>query len=285
MDKVTINGYNIYFYDNGCNVEEYLKQGKLFGADAALVISNHFTESYIGNGDFWVFDGGAHIGTFALPIATKSKVILVEAASKNVECLKKTFENFANVEIHEAILADKEKRCDFSRESGPFGWILDNEEGMFTTTTIDKIVGDRHIAVLKLDIEGSEVDAFEGAKKTIWRCRPLIYTEVNGFCLMQRGLTCEDLLKKVASFGYTLFVPQLQMFIDPEKPFPFCTIDILAIPNEIEYAAGQNNYMKVMDIAKSNYPPDEVIDHIRNEVIKVSNEDCLSYFRKIGYVQ
>jgi FkbM family methyltransferase len=282
MESVKVNGYDFFYYDNGCNVEEYLKKGYLFGARAGKALVPHLTKD--NTKESRIFDGGAHIGTFAFPFSVLGfDVIAVEPAAKNVECLRETFKNFNNFEVHQTILSDKKKRCDFSRDSGPFGWVLDNEEGMFTTSTVDEIVAGRHISLLKLDIEGSEFDALDGAKETIEKSRPLMSLEVNGFCLMQRGLNCNDLLKKVVSLGYTIFQPDLSILINPDRTFPFCTVDIIAIPKEVEYVIN-NEYVNVGDLADKEYLSEEDSKTILRQVIEKSNEDELSYFRKMNLV-
>ncbi len=282
MESVKVNGFDFFYYDNGCNVEEFLKKGYLFGARAGKAVAQHLTEE--NTKEMRIFDGGAHIGTFAFPFSILGfDVIAVEAAEKNVECLKETFKKFHNFEVHEAILADKKKRCDFSRDSGPFGWVLDNDEGKFTTTTVDEIVAGRHISILKLDIEGSEFDALDGAVETIKASRPLMSLEVNGFCLMQRGLNCNDLLKKVSSFGYTIFQPDLSILINPDRTFPFCTVDIICIPNEVEYVVNGKNIC-VGDLPDSEYLSEDASKAILSQVIEKSNDDEKSYFRKMNLV-
>lgn len=269
MQKATIKNRDIYFYDNGCNVEEWLKQGSLYGEANYRMLSKLILDGF-----GWILDCGAHIGTFSLPAEMDGrKVIKIEAADKNIECLKKTFDN----EIYQAILADSVRSCNFSAESGPFGWIQEDQNGPLTTNTIDNIVGDKKIIAIKLDIEGGEINALSGAVNTLSKFKPPIIMEVNGWCLMQQGKRSEDLLKKIESLGYVSFIIINSRFfkIDTNKLFPFCNIDAICIHKDRVENYFFNNSPSLTDVD---------IENISKEMCSRSNDDCKKYFASIGIV-
>lgn len=270
MEKVNIRGIDVYYYDNGCNVEDWLKEGKLYGeANYNLLKKLIITEGII-------VDAGAHIGTFSVPaVLDGSSVIIIEGAAKNVECLRMTFEG--HQDVHEAILADNVRKCSFSRDTGPFGWMVEDPDGDFTTNTIDNIVGSRNICAIKLDIEGGEILALDGAKETLSREKPPILMEVNGYCLMQHGHRSEDLLKKVEEHGYAIFFIAAGTFVrvDTSDLFPFCNIDVICIhkDNLDRYSFSEVGCMKKGDILS-----------IAEYMYSRSNDDCKLYFKSIGVV-
>lgn len=234
-----INDKSVFYIDNGCNVEEYLKNGQLYGEGDARLLNSLVRD--LGNGGDTILDCGAHIGTFALPMVSFGyKVVCVEAATENVECLRMTFSDIPQVEVVEAIVMDEVKECSFSRTNGPFGWV---EAGTGRkSSTIDEICSGKKISGIKMDIEGAEIFALKGAKKTLERKPPMIM-EVNGFCLMQHKHTCEDLLKEVESFGYNIYwilnAPHtgVRVFrLNPDEVFPFGMANIVAIDNAIQIA-------------------------------------------------
>lgn len=268
-----VNDRPVFYIDNGCNVEEWLKKdGLLYGEKDAKLLHTLVTNFH--NGGEYILDCGAHIGTFALPMVSLGhKVICVEAAKENVECLKMTFSEMPQVEIHEAILLDGIKDCGFSRENGPFGWVQDGTDRK--STTIDEICKGKRISGIKIDIEGAEFEALEGAYKTLESLPPMI-AEVNGFCLMQRNLRCEDLLQKIEAFGYNLYCmiqyqsPQgpLEVVhkINPTRTFPFGMSNIFALKEEL-------SDVKELD--------DKMIGIIYEACKKSSNNELKQYFEWI----
>lgn len=91
-----------------------------------------------------VLDGGVAEGNFALEVIDLvEKIYLVEVDEDWIEALEATFEPYKEkVEIVKAFLSDN------------------NENG---NITIDKIIGDDKLDFIKLDIEGAEVSALNGA--------------------------------------------------------------------------------------------------------------------------
>jgi FkbM family methyltransferase len=273
MEKVNIRGIDVYYYDNGCNVEEWLKGGSLYGEANFNLLRNLI----IGEGP--IVDAGAHIGTFSVPAALANHFpIMIEGAKKNVECLNKTFTPglfYHRCEVHEAILADSVKKCRFSQESGPFGWMLEDENGDCQTNTIDNIVGGRQIAALKLDIEGGEILALHGARETLKKSKPPIIMEVNGYCLMQHGHRSEDLLRKVEEHGYAIFfiVQDKILRVDTSQLFPFCNIDVICI---------HMDNLDKYSFANAPCIEEEQIEGVAKYMCSRSNDHCKSYFKMIG---
>jgi len=129
-------------------------------------------------------DGGAHVGVWSLRMARSfDRVISAEPSADTFECLERNLllRNCRNVDARNVALGA--------------------EDG-FASMTLDAInaerknTGARHIAAgldvrietidswrlpelgfLKLDVEGSEPAALEGAADTIARCRPVILYE------------------------------------------------------------------------------------------------------------
>ena len=56
-----------------------------------------------------------------------------------------------------------------------------------------------------MDIQGSEVMALSGAKKTIKRSRPIIFIEIESFHLEALGYSSTELEAKIRSFQYLIY--------------------------------------------------------------------------------
>lgn len=63
----------------------------------------------------------------------------------------------------------------------------------------------KHVDVLKLDIEGSELKALHGAKKTIAKFRPAIMLGVNSNALKASGTDHDEIQKTLSELGYKAY--------------------------------------------------------------------------------
>lgn len=130
-----------------------------------------------------VIDGGAHVGMWSRTFAGLfDRVIAFEPSPDTFQCLLYNV-GAQNVEFRNQALGAK---------PGNIHMTLDGFEG----TPREKNSGARYVAeggnvkrvtvdslrlvdldLLKMDIEGSEVDALRGARKTLMRCRPVVLFE------------------------------------------------------------------------------------------------------------
>ena len=114
-----------------------------------------------------------------------AKVIIFEPCSELAEGLKRTFKNEIDLgkviviekalgkEAHKDILyINKNMFC--AAKINNFGEVYDIEKDIFVSRLDDVLqeVGISHIDILKMDVEGAEVDAVIGAKNIIRKCHP-----------------------------------------------------------------------------------------------------------------
>lgn len=96
-----------------------------------------------------------------------------------------------------------------------------------------------HVDVIKLDIEGSELEALRGGQHLLSRAdAPNLICEISPYLLAQQSLDSRHLTEYLAGFGYTLFhiLPDRQrilhrvrhahqpirlQYLDPTQSFPF----------------------------------------------------------------
>lgn len=271
-----ISGKQIFYIDSDDPVVSFLKENQLFGYHNWVILNNFIISS---NQDSYIMDCGAHIGTFSFVPAlfNNRRMILVDGAKKNTDCLERTFNGLSGVEIHNKILLDSNRKCSFNSDYGPFGSAKCDDTGNYTASTIDEIVGTKSISAIKLDIEGNEPEALLGAKKTIENNRPPMLIEVNGHCLRLQNKTPRDLFDILDSLNYVYFLVDGRRLITIEKQdiFPFCVIDIIAIEkysihnytNRYEISAPIPR-TQLLSLAKQNY------EH--------SNQDCRDCFNSLN---
>lgn len=119
-----------------------------------------------------IIDGGGYIGTAAIKLARHypdCPVVCVEPSSANLEILRANIAPYPNITVLHSALAAAETDV-VLRDPGRLNWGFtiiaepDQHDRVLETvraTTIEQILADRgadHVFILKLDIEGAEVE-------------------------------------------------------------------------------------------------------------------------------
>lgn len=276
MEKIKVGEYDFFYYDAQDPVIDHLKQGYLYGN------SNYqIGMFYLKNHDGAIIDCGSHIGTFSIaPVIEGKTVLLIEAADKNIECLQQTFKPFTNAIVEHAIILDQASPCNFSHEGGPFGSVQPSVVGNRQSTTIDALCDKHHIdkvSFIKYDIEGYEIEALLGSKRTLEHNKPLLILEVNGHCLRIRDKTPYDIFDTLEQVGYYSFLKNSDNALIPinkSSKFPFCVMDIVCIHKD-------NLYQYVGDTIFGMYLSDATIKNIMDQNIPRANNECQEYFKTI----
>ena len=77
-----------------------------------------------------------------------------------------------------------------------------SKERLLKTNTIDFIVNNRNVSVIKLDIQGSEFNALQGCLQTITKSKPVIIFEFEHKLSLSLGVTFKDYLNLIESYDY-----------------------------------------------------------------------------------
>ena len=130
-------------------------------------------------------DVGANIGAFTVPMAhlvgEAGRVYAFEASAVNVELLRQNASQneLANVVIIPEAASDKNGTLKVDKQSALHAYSRrDINEGEFEVdcTTIDDL-GLPQVKLIKIDVDGHELQVLNGAAGTIERCQPIIYIE------------------------------------------------------------------------------------------------------------
>jgi FkbM family methyltransferase len=191
-----------------------------------------------------VLDLGAHVGTFALPVAALGCTVLaVEAAPENVALLKRASERngLDQLSVVHAAVAAAEGTVSFSSD-GPLGQAGRDRPGASSVSVravaVDDLLVERsfgRVDLVKIDVEGSEPQALVGMRGLLDRPDgPPILIESNGHTLAQYGATTHDLRAALGRHGYVCYlidgsleyrlVPVSAAEVQPE-----CVADYLAL--------------------------------------------------------
>lgn len=128
-------------------------------------------------------DGGAHVGTWTETLAAEFNFVHAFEPGPAFENLEANSAGWKNVAIHRAALMDRACRVrDFHRKRGgkPSGQqISRTPKGRIPGVTIDSLDLPA-CGLIKLDIEGCEYLALQGARQTIRNFRPFLLVEIAG---------------------------------------------------------------------------------------------------------
>lgn len=146
-----------------------------------------------------VFDLGSNIG-----IATK---YFLDNKAKNVVCVEPSHQaiarllyhcrDYLNVQIIHKAISDRIKTAHFKESASTITGCLTNKKGTsITTTTIDELSNIYGFpSIIKMDIEGEELNALRGADWTLSKAKPYLMIEVH-------NNLDERVNKKLAKYKY-----------------------------------------------------------------------------------
>ncbi|MEK7101792.1 MAG: FkbM family methyltransferase [Patescibacteria group bacterium] len=198
-----------------------------------------------------VIDIGAHIGTFALPLAAMAgNVIAFEPSPEAFALLAHNVaENKASIQlVNKALGSEKGSGTLVVRNAANAGANTLVEGGNIPVTTLDDEV--THANFIKIDVEGMELEVLEGGTRLIERARPVVLFEVNLSQLRAHGASPRALERFFTERGYDLYIsleqkggvlarvrsatlltafiaPRAWLFWSDSAPF-----DLIAIPEE-----------------------------------------------------
>lgn len=154
-------------------------------------------------------DGGAHVGQFTKPLAALfDHVIAVEPAEDTFACLVANVARFRllNVEVKQAALGSRVGYVSLALDAKQTA--RGNTGGRFVVPgggiPVERIDDWKlpYVGLIKLDVEGSEPDAINGAIETIASCKPIILFEDKEFS-RRYGFYPRATQNLLTTMGYT----------------------------------------------------------------------------------
>jgi FkbM family methyltransferase len=174
--------------------------------------------SFVDDGDL-VYDVGSHIGTFAIPLAAaagkRGRVIAIEADADNFSLLRQ------NLHLHE--LGDRvtpvlglaggegvRYRKERIAEHTSATFFMPDPEGdaqpaLRLDVLQEQFDGSRHIAVIKIDVEGMELAVLRSGERAIAIDRPILYVEIAAQQMARYGVAPSDVEMFLRKYNYRFF--------------------------------------------------------------------------------
>lgn len=125
-------------------------------------------------------DGGAHIGLYTVPMARKFReVVAFEPVISNFKCLRMNAGKLDNVTLRERALSARTGFVQMTaKPKSSISWhITESADGVPVYAVPLDTYGWTDVDAIKLDVEGHELEALQGARQTILRCKPVILIE------------------------------------------------------------------------------------------------------------
>jgi FkbM family methyltransferase len=174
--------------------------------------------AFVDAGDL-VYDVGAHIGTFALPLAaavgSSGRVIAIEADRRHFALLRRNLESrrlARNGSPLQIAIADAATTYGARSVAGNSGatWLAAAETGpAIATARLDDVHAasgeTRRVALIKIDVEGMELSVLNAATAIIDAHRPLLYLEISANQLARHGATPAQIDDFLRRRSYRLF--------------------------------------------------------------------------------
>lgn len=154
-----------------------------------------------------VLDIGAHIGTFALPVAARvKKVIAFEPAPEAFALLlRNAAENKALLQlVNKALGSEKGNGTLLTRNASNAGANTLVAGGDIPVATLDDEV--MHADFIKMDVEGMELEVLKGGTRLFEHARPVVLFEVNLSQLRTHGASPRALERFFIKRKYRLYI-------------------------------------------------------------------------------
>lgn len=194
-------------------------------------------------------DVGAHIGSVLvqlLRLAPLGHHIAFEPSPWKADWLAS---RFGGAEIHRSAVGEAPGRADFYEDLERPGFSGLGRPGPKTRTyevpveTLDRVIGERSVQFVKLDVEGAELPALKGATATLERSRPSLLFECGPPAVLEPfGYTRGDLHQfLVDGNGYRIY--SMEDFLYGREPmslaefrkagtYPFPGFNYVALPQD-----------------------------------------------------
>ena len=84
--------------------------------------------------------------------------------------------------------------------------------------------------LIKIDVEGYEVEVINGGKETLTKYKPKLFIEIDDNNLKWAGSSARELVETLEKLNYQIFNAETSSPVKSEDNFENCHFDIVALP-------------------------------------------------------
>ena len=167
------------------------------------------------------FDIGAHIGLVSLPAGKEmrrsSKVISFEPSNKNFKHLKSHVKNNSlekKISLNQCLVGEENCQRIFysSKKESPINSIVKFDQfkkykkEKLKQITLDSFCDESGLIpeVIKIDVEGAEINVLKGAKNILKKYKPIIYLSIHPRHIKELGSDIIELINLIDEIGYKI---------------------------------------------------------------------------------
>jgi len=227
------------FFDNG----DYYEKNVTYWLEKIMV----------GTRNKVFYDVGANYGYYCLKLAgNASHVYAFEPVSRTHDMLVKNIQrnNLTNITVYRLGLSDKKSSMEMNLygSSGKNSLFLRHSKDdplvgreVISLVTLDSLIQDERLnppGFMKIDVEGSELYALKGARKTIKDYQPVLLIEYLEASFKDAGYSRSDLSIELMTNNYAIYgIPKdtQDLNIYPMAKFDNIEVEnIIAVPKSLE---------------------------------------------------
>ena len=178
-----------------------------------------------------IVDIGANVGSVSLPLAQYFNNSQIYSIEPTIYAFKKLKQNInlnlklkKRIKIFNYFLTHKKKKIKFVHSS----WKLVNgdkkhavHKGILKKTSnriisLDSLLkkNKKRIRLIKIDVDGYELEVLKSAEKTLKKEKPIIYFELAPYLYKEIGYTVDHLIRYLEKIGYAFYDEDFKQVLD-----------------------------------------------------------------------
>lgn len=154
--------------------------------------------------------------------------------------------NLSNLQVSNIGLGDKRTKAKviapYDRNRGgvyiksinPSDDLNQNDDSIYATiTTLDSFIHEnniKRISLIKIDVEGYELNVLKGAQGALAQHRPILFVEIDDALLRRQDASSKELIKFIRNFGYAIIRADTESAIDENYDFSNNHFDVKCLP-------------------------------------------------------
>jgi len=199
-------------YNNLLHLKNGTKEGEAGGEGYEPDTSDYIRKRLKPSDDF--IDCGANVGYFSLlasKVASRGRVFAFEPVNSTFRKLEARIKGRANIKAIRKAVGDREGRAmiNTSADAGRDSLVAiagtGREEIEITTLDSEFPKGLPRLRIIKIDVEGMEKEAIDGARRLLGSQKPDVIFEFNYSLLYSKNRRYDEAFQALRSSGYTSF--------------------------------------------------------------------------------